>query len=310
MALSVSFEGRFSSFADAQRFNQECYAQLHTRNWWCGAPLLTSVRETARGAMTVGFDWPDEPRRQDDRFMAARELSWLFGFLARYRTRWRIWGAEVNGVIDPDGAMAQSLTQVIAEWGGDDDETRATAILTAHAERHDGPVEWTSVGLGRQAAYAAALHLWADLQLEPEAEQLTADLVEARHAGLVRCGVWRAVHADDVDRNRRLVDRAALELELTPIAAAWREISVAEARKIVTRLVRLDQAYGTQLASPETAEALADRFLAGAQTCFTNGHLDDAGNGGSTPVGPATLEAAVAFVDGQRVGLVWIGDED
>jgi hypothetical protein len=101
-------------------------------------------------------------------------------------------------------------------------------------------------------------------------------------------------------------------------AAPEREISREQAREVIAALIECDLAYHAPRRSKAAASSLASTFLAmfpGADArFFTNGELGlehVAGRSGAwAPLTNATFDTGVVAIDGARMGVFWVEDED
>ena len=99
-----------------------------------------------------------------------------------------------------------------------------------------------------------------------------------------------------------------------PIGTAWRCIERSEALDTVSRILFRDLAYQRPLMEQKTATYIAESFLNlfaqyGGRFC-TNGSFDNRGMLSWTPITESTFDHGVVAFDDQKVGLVWVEDED
>lgn len=113
-----------------------------------------------------------------------------------------------------------------------------------------------------------------------------------------------------------LLDSYVKGLGFHDIGAAWREVDLASAKKILMRILYKDLAYDQELMPLADAQTLADQVidLCGSNASFyTNGDYDLEENKQSvewTPITNATFDTGVIFVGESQIGLLWVEDED
>jgi hypothetical protein len=119
-----------------------------------------------------------------------------------------------------------------------------------------------------------------------------------------------------------LADAFVMQQGMTPLGLDWVLISRSEALFLLTRVLSQDLAYHSRLLHHETAEALADTFLSfftEEALYFTNGsyHIPPQRTNGNTvrgaswiPITRATFDTGVIAIDEDRIGLLWVLDED
>ncbi|MEZ4240584.1 MAG: hypothetical protein R3F59_31395 [Myxococcota bacterium] len=104
-------------------------------------------------------------------------------------------------------------------------------------------------------------------------------------------------------------------LGLTPLDDDdWQPIPRDWAEQVLVRLLSRDLAYRSPLLEPEVAAQLARRFLGlfgpGAVLLSNGDGLTSETDAALGGIGEATFEKGVIAVDGERVGLMWVFDED
>lgn len=124
-----------------------------------------------------------------------------------------------------------------------------------------------------------------------------------------------------------LPEREALEVLLdefvrtwngTPIGKAWRVVGRSDATGIVEAVLARDLAHDAGRMADESAHQIARQFLdLFPEPCVfaTNGdlginHAGSRGSAGWAPVTTATFDTGVVAVAPDRVGAVWVMDED
>lgn len=111
--------------------------------------------------------------------------------------------------------------------------------------------------------------------------------------------------------SREALDMFVESLGFRAIGKGWRQLNEDEASALLRRVLEHDLAYDTAEMESEQAAALAEECLdlAGAADYFTNGEFTTNGWAGHT-VAPGTFETGVAWVGADRVGILWVQDED
>ncbi|MUH00885.1 hypothetical protein F7734_54920 [Scytonema sp. UIC 10036] len=95
----------------------------------------------------------------------------------------------------------------------------------------------------------------------------------------------------------------------------WREISRAEAEKIINFIMTKDLAYSVELMSSEEAQQISSKLLtlfAGNCKYFTNALFVNNFSGMSewNSITESTFDTGVMIVSGDRIGMLWVQDED
>jgi hypothetical protein len=142
---------------------------------------------------------------------------------------------------------------------------------------------------------------------------ISADIILARSAGVVHCGVSAQAAPSLTD--------VAREFGLRADATCYREIDEPSARKLATLILHRDLAYGCPLMPLDKAARLATEFLdqfGGSASYFTNGTFHESrrlsstvSEGGSWhPVTEATIDTGVLILGPKKSGCLWVEDED
>ena len=105
-----------------------------------------------------------------------------------------------------------------------------------------------------------------------------------------------------------VLDRLAIEHGARPIRAAWRLVSREEACATWRAALTRSLAYDSPLLSEERAAALVEEFV----EAFDRGALfyRNGDDGAYSPILDNTLEKGAGVIDGERVGILFAGDED
>ncbi len=120
-----------------------------------------------------------------------------------------------------------------------------------------------------------------------------------------------------------LVDGLAWQAGLFQLGEKWIELTYEQAFAVLKRVYHKDLAYNTVIMHEERAEMLADRFLrffkADRSRYFSNGTFyleptrvsDTVFQGPTwTPAKKATFDTGVIVFDDEKIGTIWVADED
>lgn len=120
-----------------------------------------------------------------------------------------------------------------------------------------------------------------------------------------------AVSGRSASNPRDALDQFVASLGFQAIGAGWRELDKNEATALLRRVLELNLAYKDYEMEPEQAALVAREYmeLSGAAKYFTNGTFSDNGWSGHK-VAPGTFETGVAWVGADRIGILWVEDED
>ncbi len=119
------------------------------------------------------------------------------------------------------------------------------------------------------------------------------------------------VTIDDWDAAERIINQFVLKCGAKPIPH-WRRIQVKAAEAILTRILWKDLAYSRERMRLSTAKRLTADFLKNfvpPMLYLTNGE-DISQNYTFDPITEATFDGGVIVFDGQKVGMLWVTDED
>lgn len=175
------------------------------------------------------------------------------------------------------------------------------------------------------------------LDAEPEAVHCCQAVVQARRAGIVRCGISRlqppldgfssglqAVFNSDVTD---LLDAFVAEHQLEPLGSGSNEVNKETARWIMVRMLSRGLAYRTEIMTEGQAERLTEGFLAACardasgqrHRYFTNGKAVDGPAMydvhlkpmlGWNPTTGSTFDTGVVVLTRLAIGLMWAEEED
>jgi hypothetical protein len=95
----------------------------------------------------------------------------------------------------------------------------------------------------------------------------------------------------------------------------WKEISREEAEKIINFIMTKDLAYSVDLMSPEEAQQISSKvstLFTGDCKYFTNASFVNNFSGMSewNSITESTFDTGVIIVSGERIGMIWVQDED
>lgn len=142
------------------------------------------------------------------------------------------------------------------------------------------------------------------MTIEPS-DKLAARLKELRPSATV------AVFERCATNPRDALDEFVASLGFRAIGNGWRELDKDEAIALLRRVLQLNLAYDVSEMEPEQADLVAQDSLemAGAAKYFTNGAFSGSGWAGHK-VAPGTFDTGVAWVGSERIGILWVEDED
>jgi hypothetical protein len=140
-------------------------------------------------------------------------------------------------------------------------------------------------------------------------------ILRERSAGVVTVD-YRSAEPYSAATKRVNVDKFIIELGFSPLGDQWRYIHRKEAREILHRILERDLAFQSPIISSARAEVLADSFVrlfsrVEAQFC-TNFLWSPKGSSSrsGTQITQATFDEGIVAYDDQKIGLVWVQDED
>ena len=150
---------------------------------------------------------------------------------------------------------------------------------------------------------------------------VTHEIISRRRFGETACAV---VGRDEVETDcngpvGRLLDALAARFGFNGLGENWVEVSLDEAKSIAGGVLEKDLAYGCAVMPRDEATSLAERFLSLFHPdvrCFTNSNAGWPGEDGRTkayswtPITNATLDTGIVCFDRDRVGILWVQDED
>ena len=110
-----------------------------------------------------------------------------------------------------------------------------------------------------------------------------------------------------------LLDEFVAKFKLVGLSGSWKEIGSSTAREIVSEVIFRDLAYGVSMTTEEHAFCLAEQFLSNfviEPRFFTNGTHENGRLSNWYPISEATFDIGVICLDDQRIGILWVQDED
>jgi hypothetical protein len=146
------------------------------------------------------------------------------------------------------------------------------------------------------------------------------EILARRIYGHTTCAVIdRDVATTDESPAGAVLDVFVARFGFTGIGNSWAEVTLADAKVIAREVLHKDLAYRMDILPPSEAAALAERFFSlfePTARCFTNGNviLPAAASrevpGAYDPITPSTFDTGVVCFDRQRIGILWVQDED
>jgi hypothetical protein len=116
---------------------------------------------------------------------------------------------------------------------------------------------------------------------------------------------------------KNAADVVAEQCGFRGLADGWRELGRDDAESIAAAVLSHDLAYRSELMDAARAKDYAERFLALFDDAkyYTNGdlgpvHAQGGGTAGWDPITGATFDTGVVVVGTNRVGILWVQDED
>jgi hypothetical protein len=150
-------------------------------------------------------------------------------------------------------------------------------------------------------------------------DALVATIVQQRKYGRTTCAVTPRPATGARASVTALIDEYVATFGFKGLDDGWVEIRQQDARQIATAVLYEDLASHTEVMNEQQASELAHRFISlfGTGTeYYTNGNLvlpsaDKNGvPGGWNPITSATFDSGVICVSEDRIGILWVQDED
>nr|MDO8110603.1 hypothetical protein [Candidatus Sigynarchaeota archaeon] len=119
------------------------------------------------------------------------------------------------------------------------------------------------------------------------------------------------IKIEDWDASEGIINQFVLKCGAHPIAH-WRLIQIETAEAILTRILWKDLAYSQERMNFSTAKRLTVDFFNNfvpPMLYLTNGEKSAQGYTWD-PITEATFDGGVIVFDGQKVGMLWVADED
>jgi hypothetical protein len=150
-------------------------------------------------------------------------------------------------------------------------------------------------------------------------ERLKAEVLRARRYGVTTVELRPLSAAPSVPE---VIDQFVESLGFHGIGRGWYETTREDAVAILHRILNRDLAYDAVIMHGNKAGRLARQFLACFEADarhFTNGTFhqpperrsEEVTVGpGWNPITPATFDTGVVCLDDQRIGILWVQDED
>lgn len=108
------------------------------------------------------------------------------------------------------------------------------------------------------------------------------------------------------------LDNFVESLGFVDLGDEWKEINQRDALTIAQLVLHKGLAYDGECMTAERALQLAEQFLElfDEARYFTNGIFDDTGLRMWSPISQATFDTGTVCVDDNRIGILWVQDED
>jgi hypothetical protein len=164
---------------------------------------------------------------------------------------------------------------------------------------------------------------------DPWIEELRSDVGQRRSAGVVLFAIKKhgfMGRLGDAELVQKVVDAFVAEMGCTGLSTNWLEIDRPEAHWVLTHVLWADLAYSAAIMTRDEAMTLAGRFqwffmdtIYEGCRYYTNSTwthrmvpLPDPTDclDGSWPITDASFDAGVIIVSPERIGMLWVKDED
>ena len=145
-------------------------------------------------------------------------------------------------------------------------------------------------------------------------ESLKTKIINRRQAGVFHfeSGNFDPIDAYDIPAS---LDAFVTRLGYKAINDQWIEINISDARHIIVQILKEDLAYNYECMSEKEANTFVEEIFTtlnvdqGAQF-FTNGNYYEEQGNSWCPITNATFDTGVLILNGQKINLVWVEDED
>jgi len=157
--------------------------------------------------------------------------------------------------------------------------------------------------------------------MEHSVQSVIDQILKGRNYGLTTCVVSSRKHrqSSEAVAVKAELDEFIAQLGFNGLNDQWSEIAVTAAQFIAMEVLRRDLPIGVHFLPEQEATRLAERFLSFFDSdvrCFTNGNLiignadASAPPGCFSPISASPSDTGIICVDNQRIGILWVDDED
>ena len=161
-------------------------------------------------------------------------------------------------------------------------------------------------------------------QIIPEAEniseiaELREEIISKRESGEVLLETKKLIPSGNSDDENlmALVDSFVMQLGFSGIGDRWKHINRESAQKILNFILNKNLAYSSEESITVTdAESIADRFMnlfKDNSQFFTNAIFNHNYSGLTEwdSIAESTFDTGVVIVSNERIGILWVQDED
>ena len=161
-------------------------------------------------------------------------------------------------------------------------------------------------------------------QIIPESEniseiaELREEIISKRESGEVLLETKKLIPSGNYDDENlmALVDSFVMQLGFSGIGDRWKHINRESAQKILNFILNKNLAYSSEESITVTdAESIADRFMnlfKDNSQFFTNAIFNHNYSGLTEwdSIAESTFDTGVVIVSNERIGILWVQDED
>lgn len=152
------------------------------------------------------------------------------------------------------------------------------------------------------------------MDMATEIENVGSSIIKERKWGHTTFQVmeWPATSGGS-DSITEVLDGFVEKLGFVGLEEGWREINRCEAETIAQIILHRDLAYRAEAMTAQRACKLAEQFLAlfnKEARYFTNGEFDADGLHMWSGITEATFDTGIICIDNERMGILWVQDED
>ena len=161
-------------------------------------------------------------------------------------------------------------------------------------------------------------------QIIPESEniseiaELREEIISKRESGEVLLETKKLIPSGNSDDENlmALVDSFVMQLGFSGIGDRWKHINRESAQKILNFILNKNLAYSSEESITVTdAESIADRFMnlfKDNSQFFTNAIFNHNYSGLTEwdSIAESTFDTGVVIVSNERIGILWVQDED